>query len=103
MIGISETWIGDISPIGTFNLGNYSFLCISRSSKRGDGVCIYVSNTYNFKERTDLNIFYEGIFESIYEEIETVHLEKTLIGVICHSPEYSNLDVFNEYILTILH
>ena len=38
--------------------------------------------TYNFKERTDLSIFDDGIFEFIFVEIETDKFEKTLIGVI---------------------
>ena len=38
-IGISETWLSDISHIDTFNIPNYSFLCKSRSSKREGGVC----------------------------------------------------------------
>ena len=33
-IGISETWLNDISPIDAFNILNYSFLCKSRSSRR---------------------------------------------------------------------
>ena len=32
-IGISETWLNDISPIDAFNIPNYSFLCKSRSSR----------------------------------------------------------------------
>ena len=31
-IGISETWLSDISPIGTSNIPSYSILCKSRSS-----------------------------------------------------------------------
>ena len=102
-VGISETWLSDISPIDTFNIPNYSFLCKSRSSKRGGGVGIYVNKTYNYKERTDLSIFYDGIFEYIFIEIETNNFEKTLIGAIYRPSEYSNIDLFNEYIQTILH
>ena len=58
--------VNDISPIDTFNIPNCSFICKSRSSRRVGGVDIYVSNAYNFKERTDLSIFYDGIFESIF-------------------------------------
>ena len=102
-MGISETWLFDISPIDTFNIPNYSFLCKSRSYIRGGCVGIYVSNTYNFKERTDIGIIDDRIFESIFVEIETTNIEKTLIGVIYRPPKYSNLDVFNEYMQAILH
>ena len=64
-IGISETWLNDMSPIDTFNIPSYSFLCKSRSSNRVGYVGIYVNNTYNFKERTDLGIFmmeYSNLF-----------------------------------------
>ena len=61
-MGISETWLSDISPIDTFNFPSYSFLCKSRSSKLEGGVGIYVNNTYNIKERTDLGISDDGIF-----------------------------------------
>ena len=64
-IGISETWLNDISQIDTFNIPNYSFPCESRSSRRGGGVGIYVNSTYNFRERTDLSIFmmeYSNLF-----------------------------------------
>ena len=102
-IGISETCLSDNAPIDTFNIPKYSFLCKSRSSKRGGGVAFYINNTYNFKERTDLSIFYDGIFESIFVEIETYNFEKTIIGVIYRPSEYSNIDLFIEYIQTILH
>ena len=47
----------DATQRDTFNIPNYSFLCKSRSSRRGGGVGIYVNKTYNYKERTDLSIF----------------------------------------------
>ena len=83
---ISEAWLNDISPIDAFNMPSYYFPCKSRSSKRGGGVGIYVNNTHNFKEITDLRIFYDGIFESIFVEIETANFEKTLIDVIYRPP-----------------
>ena len=72
--------------IDTFNIPNYSFLSKSRSSKRWGGVGIYVNKTYNYKERTDWSIFYDGIFENNFVEIETNNFEKTLIGVIYRPP-----------------
>ena len=43
------------------------------------------------------------ISESISVEIETDDFEKTLIGVLFSPPDYSNIDLFNEYLKTILH
>ena len=42
-------------------------------------------------------------YSNLVIEIETDNFEKTLIGVIYRPPEYSNIDLFNEYIQTILH
>ena len=92
-IGISTTRLSYESPIDTFNIHSYSFHCKSRSSKRGGGVDIHVSKTYKFKERTDLSISYDGIFQYILVEIETANFVKTFIGVIYRPPEYSNLDL----------
>ena len=102
-MAISETLLIDISSIDTFNITNYTFLCKSRISKRGDGVGIYVHNMYNYKERTDFSPFDEGIFESIFAEIETANSENTLIIVTCCPPECSNHYVFKEYVQTMLH
>ena len=92
-----------MSPVDTFNIPNFYFLCESHSSKRGGGAGIYVNNMYNFKVRTDLSIFYDGIFESTFVEIETDNFDETIIGVIYRPPEYSNIDLLNDYIQTMLH
>ena len=52
-----------------FDIPNYVFVHKSRKSKRGGGVGIYIKNSNKFKERTDLTIFEDGIFESIFIEI----------------------------------
>ena len=43
---------------------------------------------------------YSNLF---FVEIEIDNFEKTLNGVIYRPPEYSNLDIFNEYVQKILH
>ena len=77
-----------------FDIPNYVFVHKSRKSKRGGGVGIYIKKSNKFKERTDLTIFEDGIFESIFIEIENINTVKTLIGVIYRPPNNANRDIF---------
>ena len=65
-IGISETWLNTSLPNNMLHIPNYVSVNKSRKSKRGGGVGIYNKNSNKFKERTDLTIFEDGIFESIF-------------------------------------
>ena len=56
-----------------FDIPNYVFVRKSRKSKRGGGVVIYIRNSNKFKDRTDLTIFEDGIFESIFIFIENIN------------------------------
>ena len=85
-----------------FDMTNYVFVHKSRKSKRGGGVGIYIKNSNKFKERTDLTIFEDGIFESIFIEIENINSVKTLIGVIYRPTNHANRDIFEEKMQIIL-
>ena len=84
------------------DIPNYVFVNKSRKSKRGGGVGIYIKNSNKFKERTDLTIFEDGIFEYIFIEIENINSAKTLIGVIYRQPNQVSLDIFEEKMQIIL-
>ena len=79
-------------PIYSFNIKSHNFI-------RGGGV--YIHNGYKFKDRIDLTIFADNMFESVYVEIENTNLVRTVIGV-TYTPEHFNLNVFDEYIKSIL-
>ena len=85
-----------------FHIPSYVFVHKSRKSKRCGGVGIYIKNSNKFKERTDLTIFEDGIFEYIFIEIENINSAKTLIGVIYRPPNHANLDIFEEKMQIIL-
>ena len=91
-IGIYVTWLNTSLPTNILHIPNYVLVHKSRMSKKGGGVGIYIKNSNEFKERTDLTIFEDGIFESIFIEIENISLDKTLIGVIYRSPDHISLD-----------
>ena len=85
-----------------FDIPNYGFVNKSRKSKRGGDVGIYIKNSNKFKERTDLTIFEDGIFESIFIEIENINSVKTLIGVIYQPHNNANRDIFEDKMQIIL-
>ena len=84
------------------DIPNYVFVHKPHKSKKGRGVGIYVKNSNKFKERTDLYIFEDGIFESIFIEIENINSVKTLIGVIYRPPNHANRDILKEKMQIIL-
>ena len=95
-IGISQTWLNTSLPTNMLDIPNYVFVHKSRKSKRGGGVGIYIKNSNKSKERTDLTIFEDGIFESIFIELENMKSAKTLIGVIYRPSNHANLDIFRK-------
>ena len=53
VIGISETWLDNISaPL--ISLPNYNFVSCNRETKTGGGVGIFISEQYNYILRNDL-------------------------------------------------
>ena len=60
-----------------FNIPLYKLVSRNRSNTSRGGVCIYVKDTIQFKERNDLTIFDEGKFESIF--IETTNMRKNIV------------------------
>ena len=68
IISLTETWLNDETS-ENFNLNNYNFVCSNRANRKGGGVGFYISNNLNYKLRTDLNIYEEGIIESLFIEI----------------------------------
>ena len=48
----------------------YQSVCINHKNTKLGGVAIYMHNDISFKSQEDLSIFYEGLFESCFVEIE---------------------------------
>ena len=101
-IGIPETWLNTSLPTNMLDIPIYVIVHKSRKSKKGGGVVIYIKNSNKFKERTDLTIFEDGIFRSIFIEIENINSANILIGVIHRPPNHANLDIFEENTQIIL-
>lgn len=68
-----------------YPLPGYNLISKNRAKMRGGGVAIYLKSDIAFTTRSDLELFHEGEFETIF--IETVLLnKKTIIGEIYRTP-----------------
>ena len=103
IIGLTETWLCDTSPVNMFNLENYEFLYNNRQNKRGGGTAMYIDRTLKFKQKKELTLSTESI-ESLFIELDSKHnnSRKTVIGVIYRPPGYS-IDIFLNEFTSILN
>ena len=81
IIGITETklQVNDINRTN-INLKNYSFEQTPTESNKG-GSLLYISSKYNYKKRTDLNIYKSRDLESTFVELLNPKAKNTIIGV----------------------
>ena len=74
-----------------------------RSNKKGGGVSLYINEKIPFIERHDLNVFNEYI-ESVFIEIDKpkLNVEKNVIIGVIYRPPNTDIEIFNEYLGSIL-
>ena len=54
---MSETWIHDAKHAASLNLSNYQMINLHRQNDRtGGGVCVFIHESIDFKERKDFSI-----------------------------------------------
>ena len=68
VIGLAETWLDEESEAG-LKVQGYDAVCASRKERSGGGVALLVREGLTYKERPDLGVFEEGLFESTFVEI----------------------------------
>ena len=100
IISLTETWLNDQNS-ENFNLSNYNFVCSNRANRKGGRVGFYVSNNLNYKLRTDLNIYREGIVESILIEIISTTSKNIIIGTI-YRPPSGDFEMFENKLSEVL-
>ena len=67
VIGISETWLQDISH--TVDIDGYNFVHNHRSDRTGGGVGLYLTSELVYKTRNDLKLLDRQCAESLFKEI----------------------------------
>ena len=85
ILGFTETHLDEVSQ-KLATLGDYKWAANSRKVKKWGGVAIYVRPSLTFKVRTDIEIFEEGVFESVFIEVNDKG-SSFIVGVIYRPPE----------------
>ena len=88
VIAISETWANNDS-MSLLNISGYNSTFKNRTSGRGGGVALFVSNCFKFTVRDDLSVFNNDYFESIFIELTNTVLGNRIIGAVYRPPGYS--------------
>ena len=91
IIGLTETWLTDTSPVELYQLHDYVLLTNHRQKKRGGGTALYIHKSMPFIERKDLTVVHDS-FESLFVEIPVKGTHK-LVGVI-YRPLNQSIDDF---------
>jgi hypothetical protein len=72
-IGITETWLKPHNAT-LFSIDGYSHKFLTRPSKAGGGVSLFIKDSINYKVRLDLNLFDSSI-EMLWVEVEGQELD----------------------------
>ena len=80
VIGISETWLQDISR--TVDIDGYNFVHNHRSDRTGGGVGLYLTSELVYKTRNDLKLLDQQCAESLFIEICRPKEKNVIVGII---------------------
>ena len=76
------------------NIPGFSHVCNYWKNRKGGGVSILLRDRITFKRRTDLDIFDEGLTESIFVEIRSKNGKQIILGSMYKPPNVS-IDQFS--------
>jgi hypothetical protein len=95
-IMLCETFLTNLN-YDKFSIPGYQFVQRHRINRKGGGVCIYISDIFQVKERDDLSLNIASEFESIFIEITNL-TKKLIVGEIYRVPgtsEHLSIDRYN--------
>ena len=99
ILGFTETHLNAVSEKFA-TLGDYKWAANSRTISKWGGVAIYTRPSLTFKGRTDIDLFEEGVFESVFVEIKDKG-DSYIVGVI-YRPPNSDTAAFLSNLSTVL-
>ena len=102
IIGLTETWLNKNDCEQCYKLKGYDYVGLNRTNKKGGGVCIYIKEQLNHKNREDLTTNIEDIFESVFIEICTPIGKNIIIGVI-YRPPNNKFEIFENAMNELLN
>ena len=102
IMGLTETRLNKNGCEQYYNLEGYDYVGINRTNKKGGGVCIYIKEQLNHKNREDLTTNIEDIFESVFIEIFTTIGKNIIVGVI-YRPPNNKFEIFENAMNELLN
>ena len=84
------------------NVPDYTHVGNYRETKKGGGVSILLRNSISYKRRKDLDIFEEGLTESIFMEIMSKNSKHIILGSIYKLPNV-DIDQFSSNLIGIVN
>ena len=94
VIGISETWLQDISH--TVDKDGYNFVHNHRSDRTGGGVGLYLTSELVYKTRNDLKLLDRQCTESLFIEICRPKEKSVIVGIIYRPPNQNPRDFISD-------
>ena len=91
---IYKTFLKDTNQ-DLYKIDNYNFFCKNRQTKIGGGVGIYVRDIIKYTVRGDISVFIEGVYKSLFLELDLKNRNKHVIGEIHRLPN-SKLSIFHK-------
>ena len=79
-----------------------SAVCASRSGRSGGGVALLIRDGLTYRERPDLGVFKEGVFESVFVEIVRGGGRRNDVVGVVYRPPGGQMGVFNTEMAQIL-
>ena len=84
------------------NIPGFSHICNHHKSKKGGGISITLHEEIPYKHRLGLDIFEEGLTESVFVEIRSKNGKQIIVGSM-YKPPNVNIDQFSNNLSTIVN
>jgi hypothetical protein len=79
-----------------YDIGGFNFICKNRQSKSRGGIAIYIKQGIKYKTREDLEVNYDGEFESLVIEVTTNNCN-IIVGEVYRVPNTSESIAIERY------
>ena len=101
MILLCETFLSNKTK-SMVNIPSFSHIGNHRKSRKGGGVSILLREGIPYKHRLDLDIFDEGLTESVFVEIRSKNGKQIIVGSM-YKPPNVNIDQFSNNLSKIVN
>ena len=98
-IGLSETWLNN-DNIDPYELPGYKSIHLTRPSKKGGGVSLYVHRSHDYIELSEMSIiteYLECVFIEVKTQLKTCN-KKAIVGAV-YRPPNTSITAFIEHVI----